>query len=256
MYHLLENSRNHKYKLEYIVMNEMYPAEKQKSERVVHPYGYWALRPLSLRPSLVLHRAGLSATACTAISAVFLVIGLVALVVAPWMPKYTWTLGVAGALFVNLYIYLDAVDGNLARLQTNGSPAGEFYDSTLNVFSGFSVPIAVSIYVYASGGSALVSAEPFISLMLVAGIGIALCRLFRRVVSDNVNRLSEDSDFSMVEKEPGVLRYFAAVVNSSVFPTLFVFLAADFLSLWLVGYFIFNFVALLFVFVKGVRHIG
>ena len=243
-------------------MNEAYPDSKKAQDRLVSPYIYWVLRPISFGVSRGLVNLGISAMQCTAISSLVLVVGLLLMMCGPVTGLSSYIAMLLGALLVNVYLYLDVVDGNMARISGSSSSAGEFADSIVNVFAGFAVPVAAGIGVYFHGGgfvtdSGWLTAE----LGLIMGLVIGYSRLFRRVVYDKVNSLTGGDRFSILgnKQPPGhisAFAYAASVVNSVVFPTLFIAAVLDVVALWLIAYFLFNLLVVFYVLVTGFRKTG
>jgi len=230
----------------------MYPKEKAEQDKIVSPYIYYVLRPLSHRFSKVLHQVGFSANTITTVSAILLILGLYFVIgfghFNPWYEM------LVGGVLINIYLYLDVVDGNVARLSDKSSRFGEFYDSTLNIFAGFTVPIFATIGLYRN-----IEIDIFWQffgldyLLLICGISIGILRLFRRVIMDNIDRIKGGERYKIFGKNVGTLKYLAAIINSTVFPLLLVSILLNVISIWVMVYFILNLIAIIVVLMSGYK---
>lgn len=240
-----------------ITMNDIYPDSKKAQDRLVSPYIYWVLRPVSFGVSRWLANQGVTAMQCTAASALVLLAGLFLMVAGPALGLSTYMGMFLGAVLINFYVYLDVVDGNIARIAGSSSSAGEFADSTVNVFAGFSMPVAAGLGVYWYGGGFVTDVGWFTAeLALGMGLVIGYCRLFRRVVYDKLNDLAGGDRFSILgNKQPSgkvsAFAYIAALVNSGVYPFLLVAAVFNAVVFWLLVYFVFNILVVCYVLVTG-----
>ena len=104
---------------------------------------------------------GLSPNAVTAISALFTAAGIVVLA---WAPLSTLT-GVAVAALLLVGYAFDSADGQLARLQGTGSPAGEWLDHVVDSVKVSALPLGLFV--------ALVRADvatPWLAVPLAAAV--------------------------------------------------------------------------------------
>ena len=101
----------------------------QKSSRGAPPYSLWINRPLGRRFAAVAHQLGLSPNHVSLISAAFTMSGLALFAFAA--PNWWLALTVVALLLVGYAV--DAADGQLARLTTGGTLAGEWLDHTLDM---------------------------------------------------------------------------------------------------------------------------
>lgn len=245
-----------------MAMNEAYPDSKKSQDRLVSPYIYWVLRPVSFGLSRWLVNLGISAMQCTAVSALVLVAGMFLMMGGPATGLSPYISMLLGALLVNVYLYLDVVDGNMARISGSSSSAGELADSIVNVLAGFAVPVAVGVGVYWHGGGFITDAGLLTrELALVMGLVIGYSRLFRRVVYDKVNNLTGGNRLSILGDRQlsgnvSVFAYIASVVNSLVFPALVIVSALNIVALWLATYFLFNLLVVIYVLVSGFRKLS
>jgi len=236
----------------------MYPENKAKDELLINPYMYYVLRPLSFTPSILLYRLGVSAYACTVMSAAVLFSGIVFLLGGAYLGAFEIGL-VLGALFINIYYYMDVLDGNIARLAGSSSNLGAFLDETLNSIAGVLVPCVVGLGIFLARGDAM---SEYLDLPLyswiVLGFGIALFRLFRRLVTNHVAiLLGEVGDRTNVLGENRrSLKYWASVVNSVAFVSLFVASVVQAASLWLLVYFGFNLAVVVYTLIWAYRRLS
>lgn len=222
---------------------KIYPEAKREDDRAVSPYIYYVLRPVSVAPTLWLHRLGFTATGCTLISGVLMLLGALLIAASGALAASTWTAWIVGALLINVYLYLDVLDGNLARLTGTSSKAGEFLDCTLNAIAGWLVPAAIGVGLYLSGGDAasqLLLLSP--GLLLAMALAIGVLRLFRRVVTDHASRLvgAAGDRANVLGASRRGPRYWASVINSSATVALLPVGLLGVPSVWLLFYFLFN----------------
>ncbi|WP_290651162.1 CDP-alcohol phosphatidyltransferase family protein [Aquisalimonas sp.] len=218
----------------------IYPEQKRQDDQTVHPFIYLVFRPISWKPTLVLHRWGVTPMACTFWSGVILILGLLALGSAWPSPWWAWVLG---GVLINVYLFLDVIDGNLARLSGRSTKAGEFADCSLNAVSGALLPIAIGTGLYFSGGDVASQTWGVPPMwLLVAGFSIACLRLTRRVLTDHASQLvgnAGDRANVLGEQRRGP-KYWAAAVNSAAFPSVLPIAILAVPSLWLAFYLVFN----------------
>lgn len=117
-------------------------AGAQKSNRGAAGYSRWVNRPVGRQLAALAYVADLTPNQVSAISAAF-TFGSIASV-AVFRP--TWYLGLAVTLGLLVGYAFDSADGQLARLQGSGSPAGEWLDHVLDAakISTFHLAIAIS----------------------------------------------------------------------------------------------------------------
>lgn len=132
-------------------------ASAQKAGAGVPAYLRWVNRPLGGRFAVLAATWGWSPNGVTALSAMFGAAGIAILIgVTQW-----WAGPLAAALLLVGYI-LDSADGQLARIQGRGGPAGEWLDHVVDGVRAPLVHIAVAVH--------LLRTEAPGWLVLVAGI--------------------------------------------------------------------------------------
>ena len=101
--------------------SETYPVEKRNSDKLVHMWGFYVTRPLSMLLMPLIIKLGIRANTATFLS---LVIGIFSLSFGYFgMPMVS-------ALLYNFFIVFDSIDGNLARLY-GPSKKGELLDAAV-----------------------------------------------------------------------------------------------------------------------------
>ncbi|NLA35765.1 MAG: CDP-alcohol phosphatidyltransferase family protein [Actinobacteria bacterium] len=113
----------------------------QKSSRGAPLYSLRVNRPLGRRLAALAHQLGLRPNQVSVISALFTMTGLVVLAAA----EPTWSRSCVVASLLVLGYGIDAADGQLARLTTGGSLAGEWLDHTLDMVKAGSFHAAVLV---------------------------------------------------------------------------------------------------------------
>lgn len=113
----------------------------QKPGHGVPAYLRWVNRPLGGRVAIAAAKTRATPNTLTGISAAASAAGLIALVVLtdPWAGP------VAAALLLLGYVF-DSADGQLARLQGRGGPAGEWLDHVVDGIRAPLVHIAIAIH--------------------------------------------------------------------------------------------------------------
>ncbi len=116
-------------------------SEEKKAFNRQFPWNYYVSRQLSFYVTWIFLRLSINANQATGIS---LVAGLMA---AACFTSGNSSAFVAGALLFNLFLVLDGVDGNIARVSGSSSAAGKFYDiaTGLVVETSFFFSIAVGL---------------------------------------------------------------------------------------------------------------
>lgn len=112
-----------------------------KSDFGAPAYSRFVNRPVGRRFAAVAAALGASPNQVTLVSALFSFTGIVLLAVVP--PSLA--LGVGVAVLLAIGYALDSADGQVARLQGTGSPAGEWLDHTVDMAKIFCLHAAVLI---------------------------------------------------------------------------------------------------------------
>jgi phosphatidylglycerophosphate synthase len=132
-------------------------ASAQKAGAGVPAYLRWINRPLGGRTAVIAATWGGSPNGVTAVSALF---GLAGVGILAGFPEW-WAGPVATLLLLVGYI-LDSADGQLARIQGRGGPAGEWLDHVVDGVRAPLVHIAVAVH--------LLRTDAWWWLVLVAGL--------------------------------------------------------------------------------------
>lgn len=153
-------------------VKEMAAAQKTAA-RGAPAYSRYVNRRLGRLLAAAAWRLGMSPNAVTAISAVFTFTGITLLVLFP--PSGAVGIGVALCLVTGYA--LDSADGQVARMQGTGSPAGEWLDHMVDAVKTSAMPLGLAVGLYRFGvvehwwllvplGAAVVSAVLFFSMIL------------------------------------------------------------------------------------------
>ncbi|MFK3676791.1 CDP-alcohol phosphatidyltransferase family protein [Microbacterium sp. NPDC090218] len=132
-------------------------ASAQKAGAGVPAYLRWVNRPLGGQAAVVGAAWGASPNGVTALSALIGAAGVGVLAAVP-----QWWAGPVAAVLLLLGYVLDSADGQLARIQGRGGPAGEWLDHVVDGVRAPLVHIAVAIHLLQTG------AAPW--LVLIAGL--------------------------------------------------------------------------------------
>jgi phosphatidylglycerophosphate synthase len=107
-------------------------------------YSIYVNRKVGRYLAAAAYRLGLSPNAVTAVSAVFTFSGILVLALA----EPGWGVGILVSLLLAVGYAWDSADGQVARLQGGGSPAGEWLDHVVDAAKISSLHLAVLITVY------------------------------------------------------------------------------------------------------------
>ena len=99
-----------------------YDKEKRETEKM-EPWVYFLTRPLSFPAAWICMKGGMSATAVTYLSLLFIMAGAVLLMLASYPAQIT------GTVLFTIWLILDCADGNIARYKKTFSAYGEFVDA-------------------------------------------------------------------------------------------------------------------------------
>ncbi|WP_427004286.1 CDP-alcohol phosphatidyltransferase family protein [Pseudarthrobacter sp. H2] len=148
-------------------------AAQKTAARGAPAYSRYVNRRLGRLLAAAAWRLGMSPNTITAISAIFTFTGIALLMLFP--PSGAVGIGVALCL-VTGYAF-DSADGQVARMQGTGSPAGEWLDHMVDAVKTSAMPLALAVGLYRFGvvehwwllvplGAAVVSAVLFFSMIL------------------------------------------------------------------------------------------
>lgn len=151
----------------------------QKPAAGVAPYLRFVNRPLGRRAAAVADLAGRRPDQVTALSALLSMVALVLLVAVPPGPVLVLTMVVAAAGYV-----LDSADGQLARLQGRGGPAGEWLDHVVDAGRQNLVHVAVLVALLRWTGLPLVTVLAVtLSFLIVTNV-----RFFALMLGEQLRR--------------------------------------------------------------------
>ncbi|MDC1255761.1 CDP-alcohol phosphatidyltransferase family protein [Paracoccaceae bacterium] len=218
----------------------MYPRAKALDESVINPFMYYVLRPLSFDFSILMSKVGISAIGISWISLIVCLLGSFIFIIDP----------IIGSLFFITYQYLDVVDGNVARLNSQASPLGEFLDENINTLAGVIVPITVGMKVF-------VDEQVYGIYFLVAAFLIAIFRLLRRTVTDKTNSIRGVKDReNIADTEFSKIKLVATFINALMVPSTLLFSFGNILSIWIILYFTYNFILMIYANVWAIKRLG
>ncbi|WP_460802426.1 CDP-alcohol phosphatidyltransferase family protein [Microbacterium sp. GXF6406] len=132
-------------------------ASARKPATDVPAYLRWVNRPLGGRVAVLAAHWGWAPNGVTALSALFGAAGIVVLAAST-----AWWSGPAAALLLLIGYILDSADGQLARIQKRGGPAGEWLDHVVDGARAPLVHIAVAVH--------LLRADRPLALVLLAAL--------------------------------------------------------------------------------------
>ena len=167
-------------------------ASAQKAGAGVPAYLRWVNRPLGGKAAVVAATWGGSPNGVTALSALLGAIGVGILAGFP-----TWWAGPVSAVLLLLGYVLDSADGQLARIQGRGGPAGEWLDHVVDGVRAPLVHIAVAVH--------LLRSDAALWLVLVAGLfsvlvsGWFLSQLLAEKLLPKTPRTGEDAGRGILE---------------------------------------------------------
>lgn len=167
-------------------------ASAQKAGAGVPAYLRWVNRPLGGQAAVIAATWGGSPNGVTAISAT---VGAVGVGVLAGFPEW-WAGPVSAVLLLFGYI-LDSADGQLARIQGRGGPAGEWLDHVVDGVRAPLVHVAVAVH--------LIRTDAALWLVLIAGLfsvlvsGWFLSQLLAEKLLPKQPRSTEDSRRGILE---------------------------------------------------------
>ncbi|MBT2484567.1 MULTISPECIES: CDP-alcohol phosphatidyltransferase family protein [unclassified Microbacterium] len=167
-------------------------ASAQKAGAGVPAYLRWVNRPLGGRTAVIAATWGASPNGVTAVSAL---VGAVGIGVLAGFPE--WWAGPVGAALLLIGYLLDSADGQLARIQGRGGPAGEWLDHVVDGVRAPLVHVAVAVH--------LLRTDAALWLVLIAGLfsvlvsGWFLSQLLAEKLLPKPNRPARDSGRGILE---------------------------------------------------------
>ena len=163
--------------------------EQDKNELM----GFFIVRPLSFYPTAFSMNIGLTANQTTWISLIVLLVAFFLLAVGNYWAALT------GAAFLNVWLVLDFVDGNIARYEKTCSHYGEFIDA-LGAFLAHLSFFAAGIGFYISRDSLLLSSfewpgEGYAATILILGSIASMSAIWIRLVYQKFKNTFPASNF-------------------------------------------------------------
>lgn len=161
-----------------------YPREKMVLERRNKVWLYYAGRLPSFYLTWIFLRLNISANQATYIC---LIVGLASCI---FLALGSYTLKLAGALMVALYLVLDCVDGNIARCKKSSSPFGEFIDAWVGYIVAAFLFMSIGLGVFTNPNSSVLlsHSKPFFisfnkDIFLIFGFWCSFSYVLARLIS-------------------------------------------------------------------------
>ena len=154
------------------MIDKCYPASKKSIDRNVSLWLGFFIRPISFAVTYVFMLAGISANQATFIG--FLV-GATSVILAAKGFFF------AAALLLNLFLVLDCVDGNPARL-SRPNAKGEYYDSIAGDFVNYVFPF---VFLYSATSHGLMQLQAILGddIMELSIVGLSFIQLLTALAS-------------------------------------------------------------------------
>lgn len=196
----------------------------QKSSKGAAAYSRYVNRPLGRPLAAVAYSIGLSPSQVTAVSAVCTLTAVVLIAtVAP-----TWATALLISLLLILGYALDSADGQLARLTSSGSLAGEWLDHLFDALKAVSLHAAVLICWYRFFDL------PEAWLLAPIAFGIAASTFFFGIIAADLLRRIHRLEHPQTVAEPPAEQWRNSPLYSlAVLPNDYGFLCLVFAVLWL-----------------------
>lgn len=131
-------------KASYESVRQGYTAEKARATLVNDLWGHFVIRPISLRLTPLFINLGFSANVVTVLGLMLLICGLVFILLGAVNPFNF----IIGAVFINIYVLFDHIDGNIARFWNRCSMFGEFLDNTIGMAFHTFLPVCLGLALF------------------------------------------------------------------------------------------------------------
>ena len=181
-------------------------------------WAYYVLKRISYYPAWIFIRLGISANQVTYLSLISGTIGCLFLAFGTYKGM------IIGALLVNLYALLDAVDGNMARCTNTCSKYGAFLDnvvdSTMSVFLFTCAGIGAFNFNYSEqwlNSVVLILSNIDRNIFLFLGSWASLCYIFPRLIGYTFQKTFTEKKFVGREDVLGDPSSFLNVVTSNFY---------------------------------------
>lgn len=221
----------------------MYPPAKRAREAALNPYVHYIMRPPSFPLAIYLHRRNVTANQVTIASGALLGVSLLIGAFAPLAGDNAFAVFLIATIGINLYWFMDVIDGNLARLSRQESPFGQYLENSLYLTAGFVAPLLAGWFAFAHAPiamrwEAVTGLSPVVLPML--GAVIALARLYRRVLLEMGERIVEKVDPDATAPQSydrlSVPLRLVYALSGAPLPLLLVATVLNAIPLWLVVY--------------------
>lgn len=216
------------------------PEWKKRSDKE-KPWLHFVMRPISVYPTWLLLRLGISANQITFIGLVIGVVGCVFLAFGSY-----WA-GIVGAILVNIMFLFDVLDGNVARCTNSSSKYGHYLDAVSGYVIAALMPIAVGIGIYRHPDpyltfltSFLFGAEIANHIYLILGVLCSFLWIFRFLITNELGLVfsTKPEDFykpkTGSEKDVwGIIYTLGVAIEGMVKPVLLIFAITHHLGIFL-----------------------
>ena len=216
-----------------------YPSEKAQLTMIRNPWGYFVVRPISFRITPLFINLGFSANAVTTLELILNISGL-AFIAFGAVSRYNF---IIGAIIINIARILDGVDGDIARFQNNCTKFGEMYDIFVGMLITALLPVCLGIGLYFGAVSSISIwgiGLPGL-LWLLIGVSDSCIYLFRRTLSLEYQIAVRHKTWMPKRK---IVSIISAIPLSVKMPLLIVVLLLGILDFFMVGYMVYNLLAL------------
>lgn len=156
--------------------------QRQKTSKGAPAYSRYVNRPLGRRLAALAYQLNMTPNGVTAVSALCTFSGIA--LIAGLAPSWQQGIGVAGLLVLGYA--LDSADGQLARLQDSGSPAGEWLDHVVDSVKTALLHLAVLVSFYR-----FTDLDQRWYLVAMSFQVVACVQFFAMILTDQLRRLNQ-----------------------------------------------------------------
>jgi phosphatidylglycerophosphate synthase len=205
--------------------SDFYPEKKRQGDRVIQPWVYYVLRPLSFRISIIISKIGVSANSVTIFGGLIMLYSFYFLLATNSDNIAIDT--ITFALLMNFWYFLDVVDGNIARISLmssndtlpKGGINGKLLDSTFGYIQIVYVPLIVGFSIYSAD---IENLEFYLYVGFLASFFSSLRIYLKKSIDDTYTNFDEIS----------ILNRFGYVILSSMLPILLLFSILSLVEWW------------------------
>lgn len=220
-------------------IRQSYSTEKARSDLVAQTWLYLVLRPLSFHLTPFFINIGFSANVFTLLGLIPLLVGMVFIVLG----ATSWLNFVIGAVFINIWYLCDAIDGNIARFQSQTSKLGALLDWLVGMIYHTFLPVCLGVGLYLTS-----SVRPVFDFglglpnwfWLLAGAVELFAELFREVVSMQGRRIVGEQIANQIDSEVTIKAILPRAILSFQMPMLLVSSLVGALGIFLIFYAVYN----------------